>query len=144
MNARAHHQTAHAIFSGQFEISPEKPFDQSWSAKKYFGGLVDGSNDLPPGEVFRSTDPEGRKLLVVGTAIGNVVVFQRNPKVPEMYGINSSEWFKALGLTDSVSVGVADMNRILGPWGLGNNVGVLIEKIGEAWFYSRQLKGEQA
>lgn len=53
-------------------------FDESWNnGTGYLDGAVRADLGLAPGETATSTDPHGRRIVFVGTRLGNVVVFER-------------------------------------------------------------------
>ena len=66
-------------FNAIFAATKEIPFNPEWNnGTGYFDGAEMGPNAplLHGGEVVRATDPKGRRILIMGTCLGNVVVFQ--------------------------------------------------------------------
>lgn len=67
-------------FSEAFELAAEIPFRPEWAnGTGYFDRAVRGSAapHLEPGQLARCVSPENRRLLLIGTPIGNIVVFDR-------------------------------------------------------------------
>ena len=67
------------------QITKEVPFNDEWpNGTGYFNGVVnDKKIGLEPGQLAKSVAPgeDKRKLIIVGTRFGNVVVFERySPK----------------------------------------------------------------
>jgi hypothetical protein len=61
------------------EVS-EIAYDPAWANDTgYFDYAVKGENApvLENGQVVKSVDEQGRKILIVGFALGNIVVFER-------------------------------------------------------------------
>lgn len=69
------------VFSRAFNsCTKEIPFKKDWSnGTGYFDFAVYGEHapKLANGELVRSISPGGRRLLIVGTRLGNLVVFDR-------------------------------------------------------------------
>lgn len=72
-------ETVNKIFTKAFEAATIKvAYDTDWeNGTGYFDGGVTADLGLAEGEVARSEDPNGRRIIFVGTAKGNVVVFDR-------------------------------------------------------------------
>lgn len=58
---------------------PEVPFDPAWDNGT---GYMDGATNFTvvPGTTVKSTDLNGRKIVLMGTEIGTLTVFQRYAK----------------------------------------------------------------
>ena len=73
--------TVNEIFTAAYEACPmELPFKKEWSnGKGYFLPAVEGTCKpiLDSGDVVKSITPAGRRLLIIGTRLGNVCVFDR-------------------------------------------------------------------
>lgn len=65
-----------AAFNTAFNaISTEVEFKQSWSnGTGYYDNAV---HDFEILEICKTTDPKGRKMIIVPTPVGNVTVFER-------------------------------------------------------------------
>lgn len=71
---------ANVIFSEVFVEIPKIPFNKEWSnGTGYFDNGVYGEHapKLNPGQLLGSETPGGRRLIFIGTRLGNVVVFDR-------------------------------------------------------------------
>lgn len=71
-------------FVKTFEVIAEKgniiPFDNNWAnGTGYFDGAVKADLGLKPGELAVSTagGEDLRKMIIIGTRFGNVVIFER-------------------------------------------------------------------
>ena len=125
------------IFSGVFNDSDvvDITFDAGWSNGT---GYLDGAVKAPikgleaPGSIGRCRDQHGRRVLVVRTRFGNVVVFDRytGQEQAGVYVSNApSNPLIRLAVSDS-SVTEDEMNTLFGGWGiLEDNLGFAIEKI---------------
>ena len=65
------------IFQRIFQqIQNEIPFDPSWAnGTGYLDGAV--SHTLPPGKMAKTIDNYDRRVILIGTRFGTVVVFDR-------------------------------------------------------------------
>lgn len=84
-------------------------YDRAWSSG---GGLLDGAVHgpsapaMPSGSVCRASSPGGLRVLIVGTLLGNLAVFERGTKeIPQLrycttVGIAETGWFSGLFLDD--------------------------------------------
>src|SRR5690606_14628710 len=53
-------------------------FQDSWKNNTgYLDGLINADLDLKSGSVVKTVDDYNRKVIIVGTELGNVVVFER-------------------------------------------------------------------
>lgn len=74
---------AHARFLDIVSNAVSVTYNPKWldSLTGYFNGAIRDANLLaayPKGTILTSVDPQGRKLLLVGTSVGFVVVFERH------------------------------------------------------------------
>lgn len=82
------------------------PFDIKWAnGTGYFNGAVTADLGLKPGEVAKSvaTAPDNRRIIIIGTCAGNVVLFERytpNEKAGENLVVvsNAPRGFNKTGL----------------------------------------------
>lgn len=85
---------AQAFFEEQYAKAKEVPYNPEWNAgRDYFNGAVHGQHAplLHPGDIVRAIDNRQRKIVIVGTLLGNVAVFQRYGKRTDMYCCNTSD-----------------------------------------------------
>lgn len=76
--ANKHNPTAIALFHVVFAAATSIDYNQQWESKgNYFDFAIHGENAplLNTGELFRSEDKAGRKMLFLGTELGNVVLW---------------------------------------------------------------------
>lgn len=82
------------------------------------------SAEVQPGEVFKMVDNLQRKMLVVGTKLGNVIVFERTTDDPKKYYVQCNISFSALVLGFTTQeLNYEQMEAILGDGALLLNVG---------------------
>ena len=78
--------SAHDLFVEQFsKLTQEIEFNPKWSnGVGFFDFAVHGEHapTVPRGTAMKSTAPGGRRLIVIGTRLGNVVVFERTVATP--------------------------------------------------------------
>lgn len=69
------------LFNEVFDkVTTEIEYDAAWeNGTGYLNYAVHGGNapKLPEGELAKATDPDGRKIIIIGTRLGNIVVFER-------------------------------------------------------------------
>lgn len=85
-------------FAKHFDAAKAIPFDPAWEEScGYFGGaLYEDGPVLLAGEIVKSVDDHGRKILMIGTQLGNAVVFQRYSNNEEVFVKNfptQLNWF---------------------------------------------------
>ena len=84
-------KTVSEIFDDAFISTPTKvAYSEEWeNGTGYFDYAVKANIGLRPGDMAVSEDPKGRRIILVGTCAGNVVVFERfSPK----NGVRSSTY----------------------------------------------------
>lgn len=73
--------SAHDLFLERFnQLTQELEFNPKWSnGAGFFDYAVHGEHApvVPRGTAMKSTAPGGRRLIIIGTRLGNVVVFER-------------------------------------------------------------------
>ena len=70
--------TAPAVFNAVFANAKEVKFDPAWKNNTgYMDGAVSADLGLVQGETRSFTDDHGRRGVIVGTKVGNVVLFER-------------------------------------------------------------------
>lgn len=81
------------VFAQFFATAIAIPFNPEWSeCGGYFAAAVydEAAPVLELGQLRSSVAPDGRKLLILGTALGNVVVFQRYYDNEETFAKNTT------------------------------------------------------
>lgn len=95
-----------------------------------FDGAVFGPHApiLRPGQLVKGIDDRARHFVIIGTRLGNLVVYQRNPFVDSIVAYNCPEALDhAMGLTELILT-YSDLIRIFHPTG---NIGIWLEKVYE-------------
>lgn len=123
-----------SVFARAFNKSEIKEieFDPRWSnGTAYFDKAT--SHPLKPGELAKCRDQHGRRMILIGTRFGTIVVFDRYVGQDEagVYVINTPKSVVIDQLVDSCgSVGESDMIKLLDGWGiLEDNIGNVIEQM---------------
>ncbi len=108
------------------------PYDKAWSnTTGYFDYLVDLVK-LAPGKIAKSMDPNMRRMILIGTRFGTIVVFDRySGQIENGVWVCNRPHSKVIdSLTSGTSIGQGEMVTLLGSWGnLNNNIGSTIEKM---------------
>ena len=110
------------------EIQTEVPFDPSWAnGTGYLDGAV--SYPLPPGEMVKTVDSYDRRVILIGTRFGTVVVFDRYRGQTDggVYVSNRPRSTTIDALMTGTAIGGGEMACILGD--SGPNIGEMIEEI---------------
>lgn len=111
------------------EIEREIPFDPSWANGT---GYMDGAVHFPltVGEVAKSVDPHGRRIILIGTRFGTVAVFDRfvNQTDGGTYVLNKPSGRVLRRLITDTAIGGGEMMDILGDSDL-DNIGQTIEML---------------
>lgn len=108
-------------------------FNEAWSnGTGYFDNAVYG-NDAPavkPGTIVKSVTPGNRRMLIVGTLLGNVAVFDRYYGNAEgVFVYNTTSAVERTCMIRNKSLDEEDLTNILGaPWD-NYNIGQRIEAI---------------
>lgn len=80
MKKQTNHELKLFVFTRAFEEAKEIEFNKEWQgATGYYDPLCDPMKikDFPEGEMFKCLDDHGRRIVIVGTYFGPVVVFDR-------------------------------------------------------------------
>ncbi len=125
------------IFTEAFlnEEVPEITYNPNWANQTgYLDYAVSGNNApvLAPGQMVKTRDPRGRRIILIGTRKGNVAVFDRYSGQAEMgtWVTNSPRTPIFQTLLSGSAVGEAEMVTLLGSWGnIQQNIGYTIEAI---------------
>ena len=106
-------------------------FDSKW---KNGTGYLNGAIKVPlqPGELSKSVDDYNRRVILIGTRFGTVVIFDRykNQVDDGVYVSNKPDNYTFKVLMSGSSIGEGEMSLLVGPWGaLDENIGFTIEKL---------------
>jgi hypothetical protein len=128
------------VFTEVFNnISTFIAFQRDWgNAADQFDGAVEGENlHLRCGDIARSTDPFGRRIILIGTALGNVVVFDRDSGPDEgktLFTINMPMELLTSGMVGyNRSLDKAGLRNILGDLKFLPNIGERLERLRKAF-----------
>ncbi len=129
------------IFMEMFDkIETAVDFNAAWNnGTDYFNGAVDG-DDAPvvaAGAMVKSTSLKGRKILIIGTRFGNVVIFQRYSDRDDVFVSNVPDAVTKLmmGSTIGTRLSEQDIGFLTGmPWFTEpENIGYKIENLFAYW-----------
>lgn len=84
--------TVNSVFTAAYEAAPKIDFNMAWSnGTGYFDHAVEGAHapKIGNGKMVSSATPSGRRIIIVGTRIGNCVVFERYTDNAEKYVFNA-------------------------------------------------------
>lgn len=122
-------------FNASYEaITNSLPFNPQWAnGTGYFDHAVKGEHapSLSVGEMVKSVDDAGRPLIIIGSPIGNIVVFRRYSMEMGRYTFNAPNSFEALmchricGLLREEDMATMLGDCYNGHW-IRGNVGMLI------------------
>lgn len=124
-------------FNSLLNKGREIPFNPEWSnSTGYYDYVVRGEAApiLAPGEIACSRSNNDRRLIIVGTRMGNACVFDRYSGQDDggVYVSNTPSGMVFEALLPIGSVGEITMIRFVGSWGdTERNLGWLIEQIAE-------------
>jgi len=132
--------TSYHLFTIRYnQINKIVPFNPAWNnGTGYYNGAVSGEDAplIPPGEIVKSVSPapNNRRILIVGTLLGNVVVFERYTDGDKsIIVMNTTRTFSSTNLVRSTgAVSLDDLTIILGDGDLFQpevNVGTIISQI---------------
>lgn len=117
MNATQIH-AATAVFAAQYSAMKEVPFNPKWAfGGGYFDGAAMGDEAplLKAGETVRSQCTKGRKIIIVGTPLGNIVAFQRYTDSDHVYAANTTDaMYRKSGYQLSGALNVDNLEYIFG------------------------------
>ena len=93
-------------------------FDPKWkNGTGYLNGLQNAKGLVEEGKFAKCIDDHGRKVLIVGTAVGNVVIFERFTSTEEqpcnVFVLNCPSVIKCL-LGLSGNLGPEELDRLIG------------------------------
>lgn len=127
--------TVQEVFDVAFElrINLEIPFNPKWSnGTGYFDYAVYGEDApvVPFGTMAKSESASGRRLIIIGTRLGNLVVFERTtlPGAVPVFTYNSTTVFKEGGWIKDEVISKDEMELIVGV-GPYPNLGKRIDNI---------------
>ena len=127
---------ANEIFTTAYsKITKTIPFNEKWNnGTGYFDGAFKGEYApvVEPGQLVKSIDPDGRRIIIVGTRLGNIVVFDRysNWEQNTVFVYQATKEVRALKYFDGFRLGESDLLLLLGSWGnTEKNFGNHIEEV---------------
>lgn len=132
-----------AIFAAQFSKTKAVPFNPKWAnGTGHFDQAVIGEHApmMVDGDIVCSEDPKGRKIIIIGTPLGNVVVFQRYSNRDNVYVANTSVTMyqytnrKLGGILDAETMEYAFGHQVTSQLllrNVGNRLNVLREELSE-------------
>jgi len=108
-------------------------FDPTWhNGTGYMNGAV--HFELPIGGMSKSVDEIGRKVILIGTRFGTVVVFQRAKRDYDTYVYNAPREFERLELLSERALRPNDLVKLFGSWyNLEENVGNHVEHLAKVF-----------
>ena len=122
------------IFTKAYEaITTTIAYNSRWeNGTGYFDDAVNGSAApaLKPQEIVKSIDPHGRRIIIIGTRLGNMVVFDRYSdwETKPVFVYNCSKELEQLRLISGRILGESSMLLVVGSWGNSkDNIGKHIE-----------------
>jgi hypothetical protein len=122
-----------ALFFKRYdEVQTEIPYNPKWeNGTGYLDYIVkDEAPQVEIGAAVKCITPLGRKILIVGTRLGNVAVFQRYNNREDLLVCHTHQDILEVGLPfDGNLVTEERLNMILGYWHWSPNIGQMIEKI---------------
>jgi len=127
-----------SVFATAFAtISKEIEYNAAWeNGTGYLDHICSGAAApaLKPAEIVKTIDPNGRRIIVIGTRFGNVAVFDRYaPRAgnSSTFVTNAPEGKKIFKfLLSGSAVGEHEMINLLGGWSdIDDNLGRKIEDI---------------
>lgn len=122
-----------SIFTERYnQVAVEIDFDPKWANGTGYYDYAVEAVDLKPGEMAKSFDAStGRRIILIGTRFGCVVVFDRysNQDKGGVYVTNEPNEFVIKQFVPSGSIGEHSMYVLLGSWGIETNLGKTIEKM---------------
>jgi hypothetical protein len=119
------------FFNATFDLVDTRiDFNPEWTnGTGYLDHAAEGSHApiLKAGEMVKSIDEFGRKIIIVGTPVGNLVVFRRYTKEDGIYTYNASKGFDrwAMGKHCNGKQTLDDLKSFFGDMGI-DNVGIRI------------------
>lgn len=134
--------SVNTVFTRAFDaITDELPYNPKWSnGTGYHDYAVNGgyAPTLRPGQIVKSRSPGNRRLILIGTRLGNVVIFDRykdqEGRDDVIFVYNATNLFKAGRWTEpSGPISEEVMATLLGEWGeVAENIGWRLEMLYEA------------
>lgn len=121
-----------AFFNSTFDrVAKTLDFNPDWAnGTGYLDHAAEGPDApvLAAGDMAKSTDNFGRKMIIVGLPIGNLVVFRRYSKESGVYTYNASREFDRywMGTYCQGKQTLEDLKSLLGEWSDSDNVGHLM------------------
>ena len=127
--------TKNELFDFAFNKAREIQFDKAWSnGTGYFDYATD--SDVAPkvanGGMVKATTPGGRRILIIGTHIGNAVIFDRYTEDKSVFVYNMpTALHQGFGI-DSGAISDQTMLRLVGDDGTMRNIGHRLDDLYQA------------
>lgn len=135
--------TENEIFTCIFNKARPIPFNRAWSNGTGYFNYATDSDEAPvvgAGAVVSSTAPGGRRILIVGTKLGNVVVFQRYDNRDDLFVCHApTVLLMAFSIVSEDKLSVSNLITLLGDGMLKQNIGIRINDILKAAKFEQQL-----
>lgn len=118
-----------AFFNQVFDrVAKTLEFNPDWAnGTGYLDHAAEGPNApiLATGDMAKSIDNFGRKMVIVGLPVGNLVVFRRYSKEDGIYTYNASRHFDQafLGTFCQGKQSLEDLKKFFGEWSDSENIG---------------------
>ncbi len=151
---------ANSVFSKAYDAETTKPveFQSEWNnGTGYFDALVHANLDLLPGELARAWtgDVNRRRVVIMATVFGNVVVFDRftdNPAQPNpVFTFNAPSILSQLGFLESGALNGDALTKLLGDPkypslypNLGQQLGAIKSALDHPEKHIRRLRAKHA
>jgi hypothetical protein len=125
--------TPEAIFFRVWDKTErEVPFNESWSnGTGYFDAAVAGEHapKLGNGTMVRSVTPSGRKILIIGSRLGNIVVFQRYTNRTDVIVTNIPDDLREQLIIDNHVATREQAIFLIGDGGYFRNLGTRLDEL---------------
>lgn len=127
--------TKNELFDHAFAKAREIPFNKDWSnGTGYFDYATD--SDVAPnvanGGMVKCTTPGNRRILIIGTRIGNAVIFDRYTDDKSVFVYNMpTALHQGFGI-DAGSISDKDMLSLVGDDGVVRNIGHRLDDLYQA------------
>lgn len=106
-----------SVFMKRYNALPQITYNPLWgNGTGYFDFAVNGKHapKLKPGQQVSSMTDNNRRMIITGTSLGNVVVFQRYPDRDDLLVYNASREFNSIGLIPNKRLDAVIAEMIIG------------------------------
>lgn len=112
------------------KIKESVPFDSAWRSEN---GYFENAMDFPlePGKVVKSVcEHTERRMIMVGTCLGTVVVFERHaPKMGQKFVLVHNSHKQLALLLGTSALSLAQFSLVLTSWDIQENIGSYLESL---------------